>query len=188
MVDILSVATATTTPGAPDGTTAAPAAQVVAPLIAPVGAGGTSRGTAPPLHPPPPPPAVVGNVLPKNCLEYYNLRRDLDPPMEGVMDMFKAAQPHMDLAAPVRTYDKLNDEILDTKDSNHHGYVMITNTDSKLLVLHRLSFHATALGVATEAWHQKLFAFTGDIVGDQMPQTICKYQQGPWTAYQEPSR
>jgi hypothetical protein len=30
------------------------------------------------------------NVHPKNYLEYYTLRRDLDPPLAGVMDNFNA--------------------------------------------------------------------------------------------------
>jgi hypothetical protein len=33
-------------------------------------------------------------MLLKNYLEYYTLRRDLDPPLEEVMDMFKASTPH----------------------------------------------------------------------------------------------
>jgi hypothetical protein len=88
------------------------------------------------------------------------------------MDMFKAFLPRTDPNDAVRTYDELNDLILDTKDSNHYGYVMLAKTDSKLVVLHRLSFHSAALGVANESWHQKLFAFTGDVIGDQMPQTM----------------
>jgi hypothetical protein len=48
---------------------------------------------------------------------------------------------------------------------------MLSKTDSKLIVLHRLSHYTTPLGVANEPWHQKLFALTGDVVGSQMPQT-----------------
>jgi hypothetical protein len=49
---------------------------------------------------------------------------------------------------------------------------MMSKTHSRLIILHWLSFHAAPLGVANEPWHQKLFALTGDIVGNQMPQTI----------------
>jgi hypothetical protein len=69
------------------------------------------------------------------------------------MDMFKGAPLSTD---PAGTYDKLNDELLDTKDTNHHGYVMISKTDSRLIVMHRLSLYLAPLGVvASEGWHQK---------------------------------
>jgi hypothetical protein len=66
----------------------------------------------------------------------------------------------------------LNAELLDSKDSNHHGYIMIAKTANKMLVLHHLSFHSAPLGVNSELWHQKLFSFTGDVVGDQISQTM----------------
>jgi hypothetical protein len=88
------------------------------------------------------------------------------------MDMFQASLPRTDPNDVAHTYNELNNLILDTKDSNHHGYVMLAKSDSKLVVLHRLSFHLAALGVTNEPWHQKLFAFTGNIVGDQMPQMM----------------
>jgi hypothetical protein len=55
-------------------------------------------------------------------MEYYTLRRDLDPPLKGVMDMFRGAPLSTDPAGMVaKTYDALNRGILDRKDSNHHG-------------------------------------------------------------------
>jgi hypothetical protein len=65
-----------------------------------------------------------------------------------------------------------NTELVSTRDSTHHGYVMLAKTDRHLIVVHRLSYYQAPLGVANEVWHQKLFALTGDVVGSQMPQTV----------------
>jgi hypothetical protein len=43
--------------------------------------------------------------------------------------VFKGSTPRANPAAAVKSYDKLNDELLDTKDYNHHGYVVIYKTD-----------------------------------------------------------
>jgi hypothetical protein len=87
------------------------------------------------------------------------------------MDMFQGSAPQADPTVLVKTYDKLNDKILVCKDSNRYGCIMLSKTDSKLIVLHCLSFYSAPLGVANEPWHQKLFALTGDNVGNQVPQT-----------------
>jgi hypothetical protein len=80
--------------------------------------------------------------LAANYVESYTLRRYLEPPLEGVMDMFRGVPVSTNPVGTVaKTYDKLNEGILDTKDSNHHGYVMISKTDSRLIVLHHLSFY-----------------------------------------------
>jgi hypothetical protein len=89
-----------------------------------------------------------------------------------VMDMFRGAPLSTDPVGMVaKTYDKLIEGILDTKDSNHHGYIMISKTDNRLIVLHHLLFYSALLGVGNEPWHQKLFALTGNFIGSQMPQT-----------------
>jgi hypothetical protein len=45
---------------------------------------------------------------------------------------------------------------------------MVSKTDSKLIVLHRLSFQTPPIGVTNEPWHQKPFPCTDD----QIPQTM----------------
>jgi hypothetical protein len=147
--------TPTTNPSAPNG--------------APPTGGGGGPGGAPP---PPPPPGGQGNLILASYSKYYTLRRDLDPPLAGVMDLFKSVAPWLDPQARISTYNELNDVVLDTKDSMHHGYVMLSKTDTKIILVHHLSFHSAPLGVGNEPWHQKLFALTGDVVGNQMPQTV----------------
>lgn len=119
-------------------------------------------GGQPPPPPPPPPQGGNGNPLP---------RRDLDPPLENVMDAFKSDQRN-DPQVAVKMHDKLNTELIGTRDSTHHGYVMLAKTDKRLVVVHRLSYYQAPFGTTNKAWHQKLFAFTGDVMGTQMPQTI----------------
>jgi hypothetical protein len=124
--------------------------------------------------PPPPPPLNLGgsgHVLPKTYLEYYTHRRDLDPPLENVMDAFKSTTRN-DPQVAVKAHAELNSDLISTRDSTHHGYVMLASTDKRLIVAHRLSHYRAPLGVANEVWHQKLFALTGDVIGNQMPQTI----------------
>lgn len=135
----------------------------------PGGPGGPPAGQGQP--PPPPPLGGTGNTLPGNYVEYYTLRRDLDPPLANVMDAFESTTRSNPQVA-VKTHAELNAELISTRDSTHHGYVMLAQTDKRLVVVHRLSHYQAPLGVANEAWHQKLFAFTGDVVGSQMPQTI----------------
>jgi hypothetical protein len=63
------------------------------------------------------------------------------------MDMFKIYTPHADPSlAALLAYDKLNANILYTKDSNHPGYIMVSKTDSKLIALHWLSFSYSTHG------------------------------------------
>jgi hypothetical protein len=102
----------------------------------------------------------------------HTTEKDLDPPLGGAMDLFKSALPRLNLQANILIYDKLNDKILDTKDLIHHVYVMMSRTDTKIILVHRLSFHSAPLRVRNEPWHQKLFALTGDVVGSQMPQMV----------------
>jgi hypothetical protein len=75
---------------------------------------------------------------------------------------------------PPKTHDKLNIELIGSRDSTHHGYVMLSSrTDRHLIIVHRLSCYQAPMGVANEVcWHQRLFTFTGDVTGNQMPQTI----------------
>jgi hypothetical protein len=115
-METVYAATATTTTGALAGAPGRTTPVITNPT-APAGPGGNNGG------PPPPPAPVAAAVvpLPKNYREYYTLRRDLDPPLEGVMDRFQAVLPQLNPNSAVRTYDELNDEILDTKDLNHHG-------------------------------------------------------------------
>jgi hypothetical protein len=49
---------------------------------------------------------------------------------------------------------------------------MLAHTDKRLVVVHRLAHYQAPLGVPNKVWHQKVSAFTGDVVGSQMPQTI----------------
>ena len=90
---------------------------------------------------PTPPPLALGEngrPLPKSYLEYYTLRRDFDPPLEGVMDAFKSGQRN-DPQLVVKTHDELNTKLILTRDSTNHGYVMLAKTDKRLVVVHRLS-------------------------------------------------
>jgi hypothetical protein len=86
-----------------------------------------------------------------------------------------AAIKSVDLNDPtvaIKTHDDLNTKLLQTKDSTHHGYVLLAKSDSRLNVAHHLSHYQPGLGMPVEGWHQKLFAFTGDVFENQMPQTI----------------
>jgi hypothetical protein len=87
------------------------------------------------------------------------------------MDAFKT-EDRNDPTVAIKTHDDLNAELLQTRDSTHHGYVLLAKTDSRLIVAHRLSQYQPGLGMPVEGWHQKLFAFTGDVFENQMPQTI----------------
>jgi hypothetical protein len=109
--------------------------------------------------------------LPGNYIEYYTLRRNLDPPLLNVMDAFKCTARNGPLVA-VKTHDELNADLISTQDSTHHGYVMLARTDKRLVVVHRLAHYQAPLGVPNEVWHQKLVSFTGDVIGSQMPETI----------------
>jgi hypothetical protein len=112
----LVLLSATATPGATVGTTAA-AYMGATTTTTPGGTGDCSGG----LPPPPPPQAAQRIGLPKNYLEYYTPRRDLHPPLKGVMDMFKAYTRHADPSAAVRTYNELNAKILDTNKEMNPG-------------------------------------------------------------------
>jgi hypothetical protein len=110
-------------------------------------------------------------LAPANYKEYYTLRRDLDPPLDSVMDAFKSADRN-DPTVAIKTHDELNTELLQTCDSSHHGYVLLAKTNGRLIVAHRLSQYQPGLGMPGEGWHQRFFAFTGDVFENQMPQTI----------------
>jgi hypothetical protein len=122
-------------------------------------------------------------LLPGSYLEYYTLRQDLDPPLTNVMDAFKSTLRN-DPQVTILSHDELNTELVSTRGSTHHGYVMLAKTDKQLIVVHCLSYYQAPLGVANEVWHQKLFALTGDVVGSQMPQTVqwstCSLDAVPW--------
>jgi hypothetical protein len=120
----------------------------------------------------------------ESYLEYYTHRQDLDPPLTNVMDMFKSTTRN-DPQAAILTHDELNAELVSTRDSTHHGYVMLAKTDRQLIVVHCLLYYQAPLGVANQGgWHQKLFALTGNLVGSQMPQIIqwstCLLDVVPW--------
>ena len=105
-------------------------------------------------------------------MDYYTLRRDLDPPLVlNVMDAFKSTTCN-DPQVAIKMHDELNLDLISTRDSTHHGYVMLARTDKQLVVVHRIAIYQAPLEVTNEVWHQKVFAFTGDVVGGQMPQTI----------------
>jgi hypothetical protein len=82
----------------------------------------------------------LGNVLPKTYVEYYTHRRDLDPSLENVMDAFKSTTRN-DAQVAVKTHAELNSDLISTRDSTHHGYVMLASTDKQLIVAHRLSHY-----------------------------------------------
>jgi hypothetical protein len=85
---------------------------------------------------------------------------------------FKSADQN-DPTVAIKTHDYLNTQLLQTWDSTHHGYVILAKSDSQRIVAHRLSqYQPILLGMPVEGWHQKLFAFTGNIFENQMPQTI----------------
>ena len=87
------------------------------------------------------------------------------------MDAIKCTTQN-DPQVVIMTHNELNVELISTRDSMHHSYVMLARTDKQLIVTHRLSHYQAPIGVLSVAWQQKLFAFTGDMIGNQMPQTI----------------
>jgi hypothetical protein len=101
-------------------------------------------------------------------VEYYTIRRDLDPPLINVMDAFKSTTCN-DPQVAIMTHDEFNRDLISTWDLTHHSYVMLAWTDKRLVVVHRLTLYQAPLGVSNEVCHQKRFAFTGDVVGGQMP-------------------
>jgi hypothetical protein len=68
----------------------------------------------------------------------YTLRRDLEPPLDSVMDAFKSEDQN-DPTIAFKTHDDLNADLLQTQDSTHHDYVLLAKSDSRLIVIHRLS-------------------------------------------------
>jgi hypothetical protein len=44
--------------------------------------------------------------------------------------------------------------------------------DPRLVLLHRGTYHPTPLGSAPELWNNKILMFTGDVIGDQVPQAV----------------
>jgi hypothetical protein len=104
--------------------------------------------------PPPPPQGRPGNPLPGSYVEYYTLRRDLDLPLLNVMDAFQSTARN-DPQVAIKTHVELNADLISTRDSTHHGYVMLAQTDKQLVVVHRLAHYQAPLGVPNEVWHQK---------------------------------
>jgi hypothetical protein len=49
---------------------------------------------------------------------------------------------------------------------------MLLRTDRCLIIVHQLSYYQAPMGLANKVWHQKLFVFTGNVTGSQMPHTI----------------
>jgi hypothetical protein len=120
--------TTTTTPRGTAAAAGAPAGTTAAGAVIPPAPGG------PPPPPPPPPPSL----FPSSYSEYYTLRRDLDPPLDTVMDAFKST-PCNDPTVAVKTHDELNQDLIGSRDLTHHRYVMLSRTDRRLIVVHRLS-------------------------------------------------
>jgi hypothetical protein len=152
------MATTATTGAAAATTTATPGAPAVTANNAPAAGG-------PPLQ------GGLTSLTPKNYKEYYTLRRDLDPALDSVMDAFKSADRN-DPTATINNHDDLNTELLQTRDSTHHGYVLLAKSYNRLIIAHRLSQYQPGLRMPVEGWHQRLFTFTGDVFENQMPQTI----------------
>ena len=146
------------TPGAP----ATPADPATPGTGQPIGGG---------LPSPPPIRRSTSALAPTNYQEYYMLRRDLDPPLDSVMGAFKSSDRN-DPTVAIKTHEDLNAELLQTRDSTHHGYVLLAKSNSRLIVAHRLSQYEPSLGMPVEGWHQQLYALTGDVFENQMPQTI----------------
>jgi hypothetical protein len=69
----------------------------------------------------------------------------------------------------IKTHDELNQDLIGSRDSTHH---MLSRTDRQLIVIHQLLYYQAPMGLANKVWQQKLFAFTGNVVGSQMPQTV----------------
>jgi hypothetical protein len=89
-----------------------------------------------------------------------------------MMDAFQSTTQSGPTVA-IKPHNELNSDLIGSRDSTHHGYAMLSRTDRQLVVVHRLSYYQAPMGLADEVWHQKeLFAFTRDVAGNQMLQTI----------------
>jgi hypothetical protein len=53
-----------------------------------------------------------------------------------------------------------------------HAYLTMVKDERRLVLLHRATHHATALGARAEPWNDKVLMFTGDVVQTQAPQAV----------------
>jgi hypothetical protein len=91
-------------------------------------------------------------------------------PIEFVMDMFKTTDRNENLA--VKSHRELNQDIVTSRDTMHHGYVTMSKTDNHLLILHRTMLYTSPMGTPPNNWQDKIYAMTGDTMGNQLPQTV----------------
>jgi hypothetical protein len=63
--------------------------------------------------PSPPPQGGPGNLLPGSYVEYYTLRRNLDPSLLNVMDAFQSTAPN-DPQVAIKTHVELNADLIST--------------------------------------------------------------------------
>jgi hypothetical protein len=69
-----------------------------------------------------------------------------------------------------KTGPQLLEDIRRTWDEMPHAYPTMVKDKRRLVLLHQATYHATPLGTAPENWNDKLLMFTGDTVGNQVPQ------------------
>jgi hypothetical protein len=72
----------------------------------------------------------------------------------------------------VKTQRELNEEIITSRDTTHHGYVTLSKADNRLLILHRITYYPSPMGNPPNGWQDKIYALTGDTLGNQLPQTV----------------
>ena len=110
------------------------------------------------------------SLLPSNYQEYYAGDTAGEPQVAHVMDVFKTAGRNEGIAP--KNNRKLNAEILSSRDTMAHGYVTMSKNDDRILVLHRITYHSSRMGMPPKAWENQMYAVAGDVMGDQMPQTL----------------
>jgi hypothetical protein len=117
-----------------------------------------------------PAPQNEATLLPSNYREYYKVNVNKNSPINYVMDVFKASDRNSDVA--VKSCLELNDDIVTSWDTMHHGYVTLSKADGRLLILHRITFYPSPMGNPPNSWQDKIYAMTGDTTGNQMPQMV----------------
>jgi hypothetical protein len=115
-------------------------------------------------------PGDTVTLIPSNYREYYAVNVADNSPIEFVMDVFKAVDRNEDLA--IKSHRELNEDIVTSRDTMPHGYVSMSKTDDRLLILHRITFYPSPMGTPPNNWQDKIYAMTGDTMGNQLPQTV----------------
>ena len=75
-------------------------------------------------------------------------------------------------AGTKKTGPQLYEDIRRTWNEMPHAYLTMVKDKRQLVLLHRATHHATALGGRAEPWNDKVLMFTGDVVQTQAPQAV----------------